>query len=268
MLVNFSKMHGLGNDFVVLDCISQNLRLHSAHIRKIADRKVGIGCDQVLLIEPPMRPEADFYYRIFNPDGREVEQCGNGARCLAKFFFDLGLSDKKKIIADCLAGTLELTLEPHDIVKANMGTLQKKPQPISLTVASSDFPNAFDMIQVCLGNPHAVLLVDSIAEPIKKLGMMLSKHAHFANGANIGFMQILDRSHIRLRVYERGAGETLACGSGACAAVIAGQFLGLLDSQVEVILKLGSLKVIAKGLGEAIYLKGPAKRIFMGSFRI
>lgn len=272
MLINFTKMHGLGNDFVVIDLMTQSVKLRPSHIKRIADRHIGIGCDQVLLIEPPIRPEADFYYRIYNADGHEVEQCGNGARCAARFFYDAGFTNQKTITADCLAGPLEFTIESSDIVTVNMGHPKFK-EMLTYPLEIENTP--YNLHVVSVGNPHAVLQVSDIeSAPVKKLGSIISKHAFFPYETNVEFMQIIDRTQIRLRVFERGVGETLACGSGACAAVIAGIGLGLLDPIVEVLFPKGNLKIRWEGnilkhkssKNNAVYMTGPAVSVFIGRF--
>jgi len=257
-------MHGLGNDFVVIDLISQSAKLYANHIIRIADRRLGIGCDQVLLIEPPIRSDADFYYRIFNPDGQEVEQCGNGARCAARFFYDSGFTNQQTLQADCLAGPLEFTIDAPDLITAKMGTPKfKESLSYPITIDNTEFL----IHAVSMGNPHAILLVPNIeSAPVDKIGPLLSKHSFFPNETNVGFMQIIDRQHIRLRVYERGAGETLACGSGACAAVVAGICLGLLDSSVQVSFLKGNINITWEGKGAPVYMQGPAISVFMGRF--
>lgn len=274
MLVNFAKMHGLGNDFVVIDQISQNVRLHTAHIKRIADRHLGIGCDQVLLIEPPIRPEADFFYRIYNADGKEVEQCGNGARCAARFFYDSGFTNRLHLNADCLAGPIDFILEPEDLVTVNMGLPRFHPSEIpfdtkteALTYTLKVNDSDLEISAISMGNPHAVLQISDIEDcHVKKWGGKLVKHPQFPEGTNVEFMQIIDRKHIRLRVYERGVGETKACGSGAAAAVVAGIRLGLLDNEVQVSFSTGDLSIQWEGLGKAVYLKGPTRSIFIGRF--
>lgn len=267
MLVNFTKMHGLGNDFVVIDMITQSAKLRASHIQRIADRHLGIGCDQVLLIEPPVRVDADFYYRIFNADGLEVEQCGNGARCAARFFFDAGFTNGRTLQADCLAGPIEFTIEDNpDLVTVNMGTPKFAE---SLTYPIQIENTEYSVQIVSMGNPHAVLQVPELAStPIKKLGPLISKHPFFPNETNAGFMQVIDSGNIHLRVYERGVGETLACGTGACAAAVAGIRLGLLVSPVNVNFANGKLKIAWAGGKHPVYMTGPTKSVFIGRFLI
>ncbi len=277
MLINFTKMHGLGNDFVLLDLITQNIRLHTAHIKRIMDRHFGIGCDQLLLIEPPSRPKAHFYYRIFNPDGHEAEQCGNGARCAARFFYDLGLTDETHLYADCLAGPIELHLEKDNSVTVNMGYPKFNPKDIpflaseeALSYSITIDKTELQVSLVSLGNPHLVIIVQDLETvPVNKWGALLNKHPHLPTGANVEFMQVIDRQEIQLRVYERGVErETLACGSGASAAMIAGHRLNLLDNAVNVNFQMGKLHVHWEGPGTPVYMRGPATGVFVGKFRL
>jgi len=281
MLVNFAKMHGLGNDFILLDLITQNVRLHTAHIKRMMDRHIGLGADQLLLIEPPLNRNSHFSYRIFNPDGSEAEQCGNGVRCAARFFFDSGLTDETYLFADSFAGTRELKIEKDNSVTVNMGDPEFNPKKIPFLVNSGhkileilDYPLSIDnrelrISAVSLGNPHLVIIVDDLATiPLGKLGPLLSKHSFAPNEINVEFVQIVDRGNIKVRVYERGVGETLACGSGACAAVVIGQRLNLLDDSVNVAFKLGTLSVKWEGMGSNVYLQGPATSVFIGRFRL
>ena len=276
MLVNFAKMHGLGNDFVLIDFITQNIKLHTAHIRRIMDRHLGIGSDQLILIEPPIRPNAHFYYRIYNQDGHEVEQCGNGARCAARFFYENGLTDETSLYADCLAGNVELKIEEDNSVTVNMGYPKFNPKDIPFIASTENltYPitvddKEFQVSAISLGNPHLVIIVPDLkTAPIQELGPLLSKHPQAPYEANVGFMQIIDRSHVLLRVYERGVGETLACGSGASAAMIAGHRLSLLDNEVTVDFPIGKLHIRWEGLGSPVYMRGPTTGVFVGRFRL
>lgn len=263
-------MHALGNDFIVIDLITQHLILNTADIQKLTHRHIGLGCDQLLLIEPPIRPEADFYYRIFNADGSEAEQCGNGARCVARFFYDSGLTDKTHLLGDCLAGPVEFDIKPDNEITVNMG------QPIFIPFTPPDFCQ-YPITLLSLGNPHLIVLVpDMYAPEIQTLYNKLSKLPEFSTqGINIGIMQIIHRSHIQLRVFERGAGETLACGSNACAAVIAGHRLGLLDTAVTVAFAMGTLTVFWAGMDGIqndvtlpVSMSGPTTHVFIGQFRL
>ncbi len=276
MLINFSKMHGLGNDFVVIDLITQAVRLCTPQIRRIADRHFGIGCDQVLLIEPPTQTSADFYLRIFNANGDEVEHCGNGARCAARFFYDMGFGNNPTLKADCLAGPLKCFIDEAGDVTVSMGIPNFQPSavPFMNDAAALQYPIMLENTEyaisvLSMGNPHAVISVSDIAEaPVEKVGALISKHALFPKETNVGFMQIVDKHQINLRVYERGIGETFACGSGACAAVVAGIRLGLLHSPVSVLFSQGRLQIAWEGTGTPVMMTGPATRVFIGRFRL
>ncbi|MCU7917742.1 MAG: diaminopimelate epimerase [Candidatus Thiodiazotropha sp. (ex Epidulcina cf. delphinae)] len=273
MKIFFTKMHGLGNDFVVLDAIAQTLDLSSDDYRIIADRHFGIGCDQILLIENPRMENTDFHYRIFNPDGSEVEACGNGARCFARFVRDKGLSDKSRIPVGTEAGRIILHHLPNGTVEVDMGVPIFEPSRIPFTapLQAVTYPldvadEAFTICALSMGNPHAVLVVPNIDQaPVSRLGPMIENHPHFPQRANVGFMQIDQRTEIHLRVYERGAGETLACGSGACAAVVAGRLQGLLDEQVRVHLRGGDLVVKWHSEGQPVLMQGPAESVYEGT---
>lgn len=260
-------MHALGNDFIVIDLITQHLMLNTEDIQKITHRRTGLGCDQLLLIEPPIRKEADFYYRIFNRDGSEAEQCGNGARCIARFFYDAGLSDKTHLLGDCLAGSVEFDIESINEVTVKMG------HPTFIPFTPPAFCN-YPVVLLSLGNPHLIVIVPNIHAPeIKILCKQLSKLPEFSTqGINISIVQILHRTHIQLRVFERGVGETLACGTGACAAMIAGRYLGLLDTCVTTAFALGSLTVRWEGsqndLQSPVWMGGPTTHVFIGQFRL
>lgn len=258
-------MHGLGNDFVVIDLITQTARLRTNQIQRIADRHLGIGCDQILLIEPPTRRTADFYVRFFNANGNEIEQCGNGARCAARFFYDMGFTTNHTLEADCLAGPLKFVMDEQGDVTVNMGLPKIEALQYSLPVDNTEYA----MSVLSMGNPHAVIQVPDIAlAPVKKIGALISKHPNFPKETNVGFMQIINKHQIALRVYERGVGETLACGSGACAAVVAGLRLGLLESPVSVIFSKGKLNITWEGLNAPVMMTGPATRVFVGRFRL
>ncbi len=276
MNIEFTKMHGLGNDFVVIDAIRQPLTLTAEQIRLLADRHFGIGCDQLLLVEPAVSGNADFRYRIFNADGGEVGQCGNGARCFARFVRDHKLTDKEQIRVDTHSGQLLLRFDADDQISVNMGIPRHNPAQIPLlaeqeskfyTVSVADTEKAFGAVS--MGNPHAVLQVHDIkTAPVNELGPILESHPVFPERANIGFMQIIDRRHIQLRVYERGAGETLACGSGACAAVVIGREQNLLDQEVSVTLPGGELTINWQGRGHPVYMTGPAVTVFEGTITL
>ncbi len=276
MMLSFIKMHGLGNDFVVFDAINQKVDLTTEQIRSIADRHFGIGCDQVLLVEPPRSLNTDFYYRIFNADGTEVEQCGNGARCFANFVQATGLSDKEILRVGTRSGNLHLRHEDDGLVKVNMGAPRLEPAqiPFEAEAQSNHYTievgnKQLKIAAISMGNPHAVLQVASVADaPVKKIGSLLECHPRFPQRVNVEFMAIQDRSHIDLRVFERGAGETLACGSGACAAVVAGRMNGLLDEQVAVSLPGGTLMVSWAGGDAPVWMSGPAIQVFEGRIEL
>jgi diaminopimelate epimerase len=272
MRYRFTKMHGLGNDFVVLDGVRQPLHVTPALAARLADRRFGIGCDQVLLVEPPRLPGTDFHYRIFNADGSEVEQCGNGARCFARYVRDTGLTAKAEIPVGTAAGPILLRVRPDGEVSVNMGVPRLRPADIPF-VADAQAPRyALDVDgerlaigAVSMGNPHAVLAVADVdSAPVAALGPRIEHHPRFPNLVNVGFLQVQDRDRVRLRVWERGAGETLACGTGACAAVVAGRLWGLLDTDVAVTLPGGTLVIHWPGVGEPVQMTGPATRVFDG----
>lgn len=274
--LRFTKMHGLGNDFMVVDAISQPFRLRPEMIRELADRNFGIGFDQLLVVEPPGLPDVDFRYRIFNADGSEVEQCGNGARCFARFVRDQRLTNKKVIRVQTAGGVIELRVGKDGMVMVNMGVPELNPPAIPFAadrrkeVYTVDVDGqTVELSAVSMGNPHGVLVVDNVdTAPVETLGPLLERHPRFPARANIGFLQILDRGHARLRVFERGSGETLACGSGACAAVVAGNLRGLLDNRVEVELRGGTLVIEWQGEGAPVMMEGPATTVFEGQLRL
>jgi diaminopimelate epimerase len=272
MKLRFTKMHGLGNDFVVIDATERQVALTGDQIRLIADRRFGIGCDQVLLIEPPRSARTEFHYRVFNADGGEVEQCGNGARCFARYVHDRGLTDSSAIEVGTSAGDIVLYIEDNGDVRVDMGAPRLAPAEIPFVADAESASYALDVDgetleigAVSMGNPHAVLIVDDIARaPVASLGPRVEHHARFPRRVNLGFMKIRDRGNIDLRVHERGAGETLACGTGACAAVVYGRTLGLLDERVRVVLPGGTLVVSWRGRGEPVWMTGPAVAVFDG----
>jgi diaminopimelate epimerase len=276
MLLKFTKMHGLGNDFVVLDLISQRFNLRTRHVRRLADRRQGIGCDQLLVVEAPRDPDLDFRYRIYNADGEEVEQCGNGARCFARFVRDKKLTHKDQIRVETQAGVLELSLRQDGQVQVNMGAPELEPTLIpyitdqrrdSYTLQLDD--RELLIGAVSMGNPHAVTIVDSVeSAPVETLGPRMESHADFPRRVNAGFMEVVSATEVRLRVFERGVGETLACGSGACAAVVAGRIQGLLEETVQVHLSGGTLEISWAGDGHPVIMTGPATTVFEGSIRI
>lgn len=276
MIVKFTKMHGLGNDFVVINLLTQKFKPSRALIRRIADRNFGVGCDQVLLVEHPLRPDADFRYRIFNQDGREVEQCGNGARCFARYVFDQKLTGKKAINVETSNTLIRLELADNDLVRVNMGVPVLNPADIpfqadeqALSYALETKGERFEISAVSMGNPHMVLFVDELRRTrIKKLGRILSKHSRFPEEVNVGFAQVRDPEQFDLRVYERGAGETLACGTGACAAFVAGRLRNLLTDSATAHLKGGTLNIEWAGQGEPVFMTGPATTVFEGQIRL
>ena len=272
MMLRFTKMHGLGNDFVVLNGIDQVVDLSPEQIRRLADRHFGIGCDQLLIVESPPTPDLDFRYRIFNADGGEVEQCGNGARCFVRFVHDQGLTDKREIAVVTAAGVIRPRLEADGRVTVDMGQPRLEPADIPFQAARQaplytlrDGDQDIELAAVSMGNPHAVIRVESVdTAAVATLGPRLERHPRFPRRVNVGFMQIVDRNSIRLRVFERGSGETLACGSGACAAVVAGRVQGLLDQRVQVHLRGGELDLSWAGPGEPVWMTGPAVSVFDG----
>ncbi len=269
-------MHGLGNDFVVLDAIAHPVALAPEQLRFIADRHFGIGCDQILQVEAPRQPDTDFYYRIFNADGGEVEQCGNGARCFVRYVRDKGLTAKAAIRVGTLGGVIVPRLEADGQVTVDMGVPEFEPSKIPFEAGRQAlvYPLAIDkktieISALSMGNPHAVQIVPDIdAAPVTSQGPLIERHARFPQRVNAGYMQIVDRGHIRLRVYERGAGETLACGTGACAAVVAGVMRGLLDTRVCVTARGGDLGISWAGEGEPVLMTGPAVTVFEGEIEI
>ena len=276
MLYQFTKMHGLGNDFVVFDAINQTVNLSKEQIRFIADRHFGIGCDQVLLVENYSGNEADFLYRIFNADGGEVEQCGNGARCFARFVRDNGLTDKTDIPVMTATGKIILTVQDNGDVTVNMGKPITQPEAIPFNAeseqASYQITNnnkTLNIGAVSMGNPHAVLIVEDIdTAPVETLGAELESHPAFPNRVNVGFMQIVSADHIRLRVFERGAGETLACGTGACAATVVGILQNKLNNRVKVSLPGGQLTVQWENRNAPVMMTGSAESVFTGSIEL
>lgn len=272
MLLKFTKMHGLGNDFMVVDLVSQRAKIFPDQVRELADRNFGIGFDQLLIVEPPTDPDMDFKYRIFNADGSEVEQCGNGARCFARFVYDKRLTSKKSINVETSGGNIQLNLTDDGGVTVDMGTPRLVPDTIPFVADNQQEKyqldvdgETFSIGAVSMGNPHGVLVVDDVdTAPVERLGPKIESHPRFPNRVNVGFMQVVSRDEIRLRVYERGAGETLACGTGACAAVVAGRLQGLLNEVVEVHLPGGTLKIQWSGEGAPVMMTGPAARVFEG----
>jgi diaminopimelate epimerase len=272
MHFHFSKMHGLGNDFMVVDCITQNISFSPDLIRRLADRHTGVGFDQLLVVEAPYDPETDFHYRIFNADGSEVEQCGNGARCFARFVRMKGLTNKYSISVSTKKGKMILSIEEDDQVTVNMGVPEFEPNKIPFKAKQTEktyILRAEEKTLFCgavsMGNPHVVTVVDDTqTADVDTLGPLLESHERFPERVNAGFMQVLSRNEVNLRVYERGAGETQACGSGACGAVAVGIVQELLDEKVTVNLPGGSLKISWQGPGKPLYMTGPATHVFDG----
>lgn len=275
MKLKFTKMQGLGNDFVVLDGIHQSIHLDRQQLRFLADRHFGIGCDQILLVEKA-EGDADFRYRIFNADGGEVEQCGNGARCFVRYVHDHGLTQKSEIRIETLSGLISPKLEISGNVTVNMG--QPVFEPAQIPFIAEHIAPAYQLeiagqpvtiSALSMGNPHAVRVVPDVDRaPVETEGALLEQHPRFPKKVNAGFMQVVDRTHIKLRVFERGAGETLACGTGACAAVAAGINLGLLDPQVTVSTRGGNLTIRWEGKNEPVWMTGPAVTVFEGEINL
>ena len=275
MKLKFTKMQGLGNDFVVLDGINQAITLDREQIRKLADRHFGIGCDQLLLVEKA-EDQADFRYRIFNADGGEVEHCGNGARCFVRYVHDHGLTQKNEIRIETLSGVISPHLEVNGNVTVNMGKPIFEPEAIPFIAEKRALTYSLELpgqpvtiSAVSMGNPHAVRVVPDVDNaPVDTEGALIELHPRFPKRVNVGYLQVLDRTHIKLRVFERGAGETLACGTGACAAVVAGIDLGLLDHQVKVSTRGGELTISWQGNDEPVWMTGPAVTVFEGEINL
>jgi len=276
MRLEFTKMHGLGNDFVVIDCITQRAHLETYQIKQIADRHFGVGFDQLLLVEAPTRPDVDFRYRIFNADGSEVEQCGNGARCFARFVLDRKLTRKNKLVVETASGIIELNIAANGWVRVNMGIPRLEPAEIpfiaeqrALTYPLMVGEREVQISAVSMGNPHAVILVESVnTAPVREWGRIIESHPRFPERVNVGFLEVVDRQNARLRVFERGSGETLACGTGTCAAVVAGIQQGLFDERVRVQLRGGELDIRWQGDGHPVWMTGPTARVFDGVLRM
>ena len=280
MKLRFTKMHGLGNDFVVIDAMRQTIELTPELARHLGDRHFGVGCDQILVVEKPTQPGVDFRYRIFNADGGEVEQCGNGARCFVRFVHEQGLTDKREIRVETRSGIIAPRLEANGEVSVDMGAPRFLPDEIpfdSPLGQDSDDPlqplqvgdHTLDITAVSMGNPHAVQVVADVdTAPVGRDGPLIEAHPRFPRRVNAGFMQVIDRHAIRLRVYERGAGETLACGTGACAAVVAGIRRGLLDTPVRVATRGGELSIAWDGGKSHVIMTGPAVTVFAGEIEL
>lgn len=269
-------MHGLGNDFVVINAVTQSISLNKEQIRFMADRHFGIGCDQLLLVEKSNVADADFRYRIFNASGEEVEQCGNGARCFAHFVQQEGLTSKTKIPVVTSTGLIILKTEDNGQVTVDMGKPELEPEQIPFNAESQQLTYDLKIDEqtihfgaVSIGNPHAVILVDDINTAlVEQLGKAIQADRHFPNSVNVGFMQVIDRQHIKLRVYERGVGETQACGTGACAAVVSGRLQGLLDETVDAKLLGGNLSICWAGDENPVMMTGPTSTVFKGSISL
>ncbi len=280
MLLRFSKMHGLGNDFMVVDLVTQHFALRSELVKQLSDRQFGIGFDQLLIVETPSNPDVDFRYRIFNADGSEVEQCGNGARCFARFVHDNHLTAKNPIKVETNSGIISLTLLDKDQVLVNMGKPKLEPASLpfnaelaqdnkyELTLPLNEGTHTVTLGAVSMGNPHAVVLVDDItSELVNQLGPELENHESFNKRVNVGFMEIENRGKMKLRVFERGAGWTLACGTGACAAMVTAHSWGLVDDEVIVSLPGGDLVISWDGKGD-VMMKGPATKVYEGRIQL
>ena len=276
-VVRFSKMHSLGNDFIILDGISQFIPVNRKIFRQLAHRRFGIGCDQLLMIEPPQDPAFDFLYRIFNADGKEVEQCGNGARCVGRYLKDSGLLYRSEVSLQTMTRPVHVFLDQHPLITVDMGAPNLEPPQIPI-VANRSYPHRYQidlfhekksLHALSLGNPHAVFFVgDPKTVAVEKIGRALQRHPAFPQGVNVGFCHVLARNHIQLRVFERGCGETYACGSGACAAVVSGILNQELSETVRVDLPGGRLTVQWKGLGHSVFLSGPTQTVYNGEFLI
>ncbi|HMC13486.1 MAG TPA: diaminopimelate epimerase [Gallionellaceae bacterium] len=276
MILSFTKMHGAGNDFVVIDATRKPVELTPEQLRLLADRHFGVGCDQILLVEKSQLDEVDFRYRIFNADGGEVEQCGNGARCFVRFVLDNGLTEKREIVVETRSGLISPHMESDGRVTVNMGAPIFEAARIPFITDSNALIQPLEVngetvqvTAVSMGNPHAVQVVDNVGHaPVIAQGVFIEHHPRFPNRVNAGFMQVLDRGHIKLRVYERGAGETLSCGTGACAAVVTGIRRGLLDAVVQVATRGGTLTISWDGGDSPVLMTGPAITVFEGEINI
>jgi len=279
MLLRFTKMHGLGNDFMVVDLISQHVTLNPELIMKLSDRRFGIGFDQLLTVRPPEKPNSDFRYTIYNADGSEAEQCGNGARCLLHFVRDEGLTTKSTIRLETSNANISCKLEKNGNITVDMGKPALQPGKVPFVADSvqtsydlslkPQYPDIFSISALNVGNPHAVLTVPAVdTAPVLRVGPLIERHPRFPEGVNVGVMEIVSRKQIRLRVFERGVGETKACGTGACAAVVAGRLQGVLDDTVDVQLTGGHLSVTWGGNNETIKMTGPACKVYEGRLQI
>ncbi len=276
MMISFAKMHGLGNDFMVVDTISQNVFFNESQIKRLANRNKGIGFDQLLLVEAPPQPDVDFHYRIFNADGSEVGQCGNGVRCLARFVRQMGLTWKNKIRVSTINGIMDVRLMRNGLVGVDMGVPQLDPQNIPLVVDEKAINYEIELSDqtlsfgsVSMGNPHCVLSVEEVSDAlVERIGSEINAHALFPEGVNVGFMQIVSDSMVKLRVFERGGGETLACGSGACASMVVGRLQNKLQQRIKVYLPGGHLHIEWPGEGQSLQMIGPAEFVYHGYIEI
>jgi diaminopimelate epimerase len=275
MPVKFTKMHGLGNDFVLIDAVKQNIKVTPKLAKRLANRNLGIGCDQVLVLEPPSTKNVDFDYRIFNADGTEVEQCGNGARCLGRYIFDQRLSGKRSLLLKTKNRVMEIQSKPQKLISVNMSAPVFEPTDIPFqaerpeTVYSLEADEIYLVSVLSMGNPHAVIQVADIdTAPVQEVGQRLQKHQRFPESVNVGFMQIIDRQRIKLRVFERGVGETQACGSGACAAAVAAIQQKLVDHRISVELQGGELTIEWGGDSQPVLMTGPAVTVFHGQIKL
>ncbi len=276
MLLHFTKMHGLGNDFMVIDSVTQNVTITSDRVRKWSDRHTGIGFDQLLIIAPPSHPDIDFSYRIFNADGSEVEQCGNGARCFAKFVRDKRLTSKKHIIVETASGIIELHVLTNNQIRVNMGKPRLQPTEIPLKVQQQATSytlfveqQSIEFSAVSMGNPHAVLRAEDLElAPVATLGPKIEHHPLFPNKVNVGFLEVLDRHHAKLRVWERGAGETQACGTGACAAAVTAIQNNWMDSPINIKLAGGTLTIEWDKNDSPVFMTGNAVTVYEGKIQL
>ena len=279
MLLRFTKMHGLGNDFMMVDLISQQVTLNLELVKELSDRRFGIGFDQLLTVRPPVRPDSDFRYTIYNADGSEAEQCGNGARCFLRFVRDEGLTTKSTVRLETSNGDITCKLEKDGNITVDMGQPALQPGKVPFVADSAqinydlslgpEFSERFSISALNVGNPHAVITVAAVhSAPVVEIGPLIERHPRFPEGVNVGFMEVVSRKKIRLRVFERGVGETKACGSGACAAVVAGRLQGVLDNTVDVELTGGHLSVTWGGDNDTIKMTGPACKVYEGRLQV
>ena len=279
MLLRFTKMHGLGNDFMMVDLISQDVMLDPELVKDLADRRLGIGFDQLLTVRPPTKPDSDFLYTIYNADGSEAEQCGNGARCFLRFVRDQGLTTKSIISLETSNANITCKLEADGNITVDMGEPALQPDKVPFVVDSQqtnydfslrpEYAETFSISALNVGNPHAVITVPTVdIAPVLEVGTLIERHPRFPDGVNVGFMEVVSRKKIRLRVFERGVGETMACGSGACAAVVAGRLQGVLDDTVDVELTGGHLIVSWGGINDTVKMTGPACKVYEGRLQL